>query len=110
MKSSFTRELIRKIAENEGLTIKQVEQIVNAPFRLTKKLMSEGNRKDLIFATIRVFKFGVFKVKEGKKIYIRQGYEKFNRSPARKIRGRSRSNNDKGVQENLESGPFDKEG
>lgn len=107
MRSKRTRALIRKIAEEEGLTIKQVDDIVNSFFRFTVKQMSQGDRKNLEYSSIRLFKFGVFKVKEGRKQYLRRKDEKPFRSTTRRSANQSGSLDDKGVQSNLESGPFD---
>lgn len=109
MRSKRTKGIIRKIAEKENLTIKQVEEIVFSFFWFTSKTMKEGDRKNLEFAEIRIFKFGVFKVREGKKKYLSRN-EKFIRNKARGAEHQSGSLDDKGVQSNLESGPFDEEG
>ena len=107
MRSRRTRDLIRKIAKDENLTIKQVDEIVNSFFRFTAKKMGEGDRKNLEYSTIRLFKFGVFKVKEGRKKFLRSKDEKLNSYRERSIANNTRSSGDKGVQGNLESGPFD---
>ena len=110
MKSKRTRQLIRKIAQDESLTIKQVDEIVYSFFRFTSKRMSEGDRKNLNFDQIRLFKFGVFKVKEGRRKYLKRRNEKLNNYRKRNADNLSGGSGDKGVQENLESGPFDQEG
>ena len=117
MRSSRTRNLIRKIAQDEDLTIKQVEEIVYSFFRFTSKSMGEGDRKNLVFDQIRLFKFGVFRVKPGRlnrEKRIRKRFNEKNEKLARNRKGGSDnisgSIGNKGVQENLESGPFDEEG
>ena len=117
MRSRRTRLLIRRIAEKENLTIKQVEEIVFSFFRFTSKCMSEGDRKNLIFDHIRLFKFGVFKVKPGRvnrEKRIRKRFneknEKLNSHRERSATNIPGSSDNKGVQENLESGPFEQEG
>lgn len=107
MRSRRTKQLIRKIAEQENLTIKQVEDIVFSFFRFTSKRMSEGDITTRTYESIRLFKFGVFKVKEGRRKYLLRKDEKSIRDQERKIGNISGSIDDKGVQENLESGPFD---
>lgn len=107
MRTKPTRDLIRKIAKDENLTIKQVDEIVNSFFRFTAKKMGEGDRKNLEYSTIRLFKFGVFKVKEGRKKFLRSKDEKLNLYRERSVTDNTRSSGDKGVQGNLESGPFD---
>ncbi len=117
MRSRRTRQLIRKIAADESLTIKQVDEIVSSFFWFTSDRMSKGDRDNLNFDHIRLFKFGVFRVKAGrlnreKRIRKRfnEKYEKLNRDSKRSSNNQSGSLDDKGVQENLESGPFDQEG
>ena len=114
MRSRRTRQLIREIAQKEGLTIKQVDEIVFSFFRFTSKAMGEGDRQNLEFDQIRLLKFGVFKVKPGRRnreLRIRKRFneknEKLNSSRKRSATDQSRGTDDKGVQENLESGPFE---
>ena len=107
MRSRRTAVLIRKIAEQEGLTIKQVEEIVFSFFRFTSKRMSEGDKYSRTYESVRLFKFGVFKVKEGRRKYLLRRDEKLNRDQDRTHDHCSGSLDDKGVQGNLESGPFD---
>lgn len=99
MRSKKTRDLIRKIAEDENLTIRQIEDIVNSPFRFTSKLMSKGNRKTMEFPIIRLFKFGTFRPRKG---YLKavdrmnklRGHEKSNRNYKRSIDNQSGSVDD----------------
>ena len=107
MRSKRTRDIVRKIAEEENLTIKQVDEIVYSFFRFTSQKMSEGDRKNLEYSSIRLFKFGVFRVKEGRKRFLKRKDEKSLRNRTRRIANQSGSLDDKGVQSNLESGPFD---
>lgn len=107
MKSKRTRDTIRGIAEKENLSIKQVDEITASFFRFTAQQMSKGDRKNLIFDTIRLFKFGVFRVKEGRKRYLKPENEKPNKYRKRSPDNISGSVNDQGVQSNLESGSFD---
>lgn len=110
MRSKRTNVIIRKIAEQEGLTIKQIEEIVFSFFWFTSKRITEGDKYTRTYHTVRLFKFGVFKVKEGKRKKLIQRDEKFNRNKKRKSDNISGGSDDKGVQENLESGPFDQKG
>lgn len=102
MRSSRSRAIIKKIAEQEGLTIKQVEEIVNSPFRFTSKRMKEGDKATYTFKDTRLFKFGTFKVKPGRKNQLRRRDEKLNNYQRRSANDKSGSTDVKGVQENLE--------
>ena len=66
MKSKRTRDLIRKIAEEENLTIKQIEDIVYSFFRFTSKKIKEGDKYTRTYKPVRLFKFGLFSVKQGR--------------------------------------------
>ena len=107
MKTQRTKAKIRQIAEAENLTIKQVEDVAFSFFRFASKKMADGDRENLIFNEIRLFKFGVFKVKESRKKYIKPRNEKPDRNKQRDTENISRSDGDKGVQENLDKGPFE---
>ena len=106
---------MREIAEEEHLTLKQVEEIVYSFFRFTAKSIGKGNRKNMDFKTIRLFKFGTFRPRPGyvkalDEINKKKGYEKPARNTTRSSANITGSLDDKGVQSNLESGPFDQEG
>jgi len=66
MRSRRTRDLIRKIAEQENLTVKQVEDIVYSFFRFTSTRIKEGDKYTRTYKPIRLFKFGLFSVKQGR--------------------------------------------
>lgn len=110
MKSIRSRAIIRKVAEKEGLTIKQVEEIVYSFFHFTSKRMKEGDKYTRTYEFIRLFKFGVFRVKQGRVNRLKRRDEKLIRNKEWSPDHISGSVDDKGVQENLESGPFDEEG
>jgi len=99
MRSAKTKAIIRKIAEDEGLTIKQIEEIVYSFFRFTSKRMKEGDNFTLTYKAIRLFKFGIFKVKQAKINYKKGLYhnEKSNRDRKRSTENISGSTDDKGV-------------
>jgi len=110
VRSRRTKHLIRKIAENENLTIKQVDEIVFSFFRFTSMKMKQGDKYTRTYHPVRLFKFGTFKVKEGRKNQLIRRDEKLTRNPKRSPNNQSGSLSNKGVQENLESGPFDEKG
>ena len=93
MRTPRTKKLIRDIAVNESLDIKQVDEIVNSFFRFTKTQIEKGDKRTISFPEIRLYKFGVFKLKVGKRL----AYEKFIRDQQRSANDESRSSDDKGV-------------
>ena len=120
MKSKRSKAKIRQIAEQEGLTVKQVEDIVNAPFRFTAKIMASGDKEKVEFSNIRIFKFGLFIVKEGRKRYFRQHKEiikenlkkkneKLNRNKKQPSDNFPGSSYNQGVQEAMEQRPVNEE-
>ena len=78
MRSVKSRAIIRKIAEKENLTIKQVEEIVSSFFRFTHKEMKEGDKYTRSYKPVRLFKFGIFKVKQGRINELKRRDEKLN--------------------------------
>lgn len=76
MRTKRTRTHIEKVAKEYGITYDQAEEIVESFFRFTAEAMKEGNRKTMDFADIRLLKFGVFRVKEGRKKHFKRINEK----------------------------------
>ena len=66
MTSARSRELIRKIAKDENLTVKQVEDIVYSFFRFTSMRIKQGDKYTRTYKPTRLFKFGLFSVKQGR--------------------------------------------
>ena len=121
MKSKRSKNKIREIAQQEGLDIRQVEDIVNAPFRFTSKIMKEGDIEKVEFSNVRIFRFGIFLVKQGrKKRFIEKGLtkkrqqqkknEKLNRNKEQRSDNFPGSSYDQGVQEAVDEGPDSEEG
>lgn len=115
MRSSRTKAIIRKIAQDEGLTIKQVEEITNSFFRFVVKQMSSGDRWTLTFKDIRLFKFGMFKVTPTKRKHTEamnpnliKKREKLNRNQRRGPNHLPGGYTDQGVQGNMEPGSVKK--
>ena len=106
MKSRRTRDLIRKIAEDENLTIKQVEEITNSFFKFTSNQMEEGGKYTGTYNPIRLFKFGIFNAKQGRINRLNRRYERFIRDQNRSFDNLSGSVDDQRVQGNMESGPI----
>lgn len=106
MKSRRTRDFIRKIAEDENLTIKQVEEIVYSFFKFTSNQMEKGGKYTGTYNPIRLFKFGIFSAKQGRINRLNRRYERFIRDQNRSSDNLSGSVDDQGVQENLDKGPI----
>ena len=105
MRSDRTKALIRRIATDEKLDVKQVGDIVNSFFRFTSKTMADGDGENLKFSHIRLFKFGVFKVKEGRRKGIEKSRnEKSTGNKKWSTNNFSGSSNDQRVQEIVDKG------
>jgi nucleoid DNA-binding protein len=78
MRSAKSRAIIRKIAEKENLTVKQVEEIVSSFFWFTSERMKKGDKYTRSYESVRLFKFGIFKVKQGRINMLKRRDEKLN--------------------------------
>ena len=78
MRTKRTKGFIDEIAKDNNLRSEQVLEIVESFFRFTVDIMSEGNRKTMEFDQVRLMKWGVFKVKEGRKKFLQKINEKKN--------------------------------
>jgi len=74
MRTKRTKGYIEETANEHGVGSNQVKEITDSMFEFVAEVMSEGDRKRLDFPEIRLMKWGVFKVKEGK----RKQFEKIN--------------------------------
>ena len=54
-------------AKELNLRSNKVKEVAESMFRFVAIVMSEGNKKLLDFSEIRLMKWGVFKVKEGRR-------------------------------------------
>lgn len=72
MRSKKTRTHLENLAKKHGLRLSQVEEIVEAPFRFFVQVASEGNKEKLNFGSVRIIKWGLFSVKEGRKEYFKR--------------------------------------
>jgi hypothetical protein len=59
-----------------------VLEIAESMFRFTAEVMTDANRKLLIFDEVRLMKWGVFRVKEGR----RKHFERLNNEKSNSIR------------------------
>jgi nucleoid DNA-binding protein len=75
MRTKRTKEYIEATAHEHGVRPNQVKEIADSMFEFVAEIMAEGDRQGLNFAEIRLMKWGVFKVKEGR----RKHFEKINK-------------------------------
>jgi len=67
MRTKRTRGYIVETAKEFELNASQVQEVAESMFRFTADVMGEGNRVLLDFHEIRLMKWGVFKVKPGRR-------------------------------------------
>ena len=67
MRSKRTKEHLEKLAKKYNIKVSQMEQIAEAPFKFFVQIASEGDRETIDFHGVRVIKWGLFSVKEGRK-------------------------------------------
>ena len=67
MRTKKTKQYLEGIAKDEGLRLSETQEITESFFKFVTQVMNEGNRRTMEFSSIRVFKCGIFKVKEGRK-------------------------------------------
>lgn len=76
MRTKRTRGYIQEVARDHNVSDTQVEKVVESFFRFTAEVMKEGNPQTMDFSDIRIMKWGVFRVKEGRKKFFRKLNEK----------------------------------
>jgi nucleoid DNA-binding protein len=72
MRTKVTKKYLEDVAKEQGITLSQMQEIVEAPFKFTSEVFSKGNRETMEFDSVRLMYFGVFKVKEGRKKRFKQ--------------------------------------
>ena len=72
MRSKRTKEHLEKLSKKYGIRISQAQEIVEAPFRFFVQIASEGDKKTLRFDSVRIIKWGLFSVKEGRKEFFKK--------------------------------------
>ena len=63
---------LEEIARKYSIKVSQMEEIAEAPFRFLVQIASEGNRKTMEFDSVRIIKWGLFSVKEGRKKHFKK--------------------------------------
>ena len=84
MRTKKTKQYLEGIAKEEGLRLSETQEITESFFKFVTQVMGEGNRKTMEFSSIRVFKWGIFKVKEGRK----KRFEKINKRRSNESNGK----------------------
>lgn len=72
MRSKRTKTHLEELAKKYGITTSQMEEIAEAPFRFFVEVASEGNRRTMTFHSVRIIKWGLFSVKEGRKEHFKK--------------------------------------
>lgn len=70
MRTKRTKEYMNEVAKNHNIRASQVSDVAESMFRFVATVMSEGDTKLLQFGEIRLFKWGVFRVKEGRRKFF----------------------------------------
>lgn len=61
---------MREVAKENDVHLSQVNEVAESMFRFVATVMAEGDQKLLQFGEVRLFKWGVFKVKEGRRKFF----------------------------------------
>ena len=61
-----------EVAIEHGVRPSQVKEVADSMFDFVAEVMSEGDRERLDFPEIRLMKWGVFKVKPGRKKHFKK--------------------------------------
>ncbi len=72
MKSSNTQTIIKEIARENGLTEREMYDIVNAPFDFLALTMKNADRENLDFPTVRIKYFATFFCSDERKNYYKR--------------------------------------
>ncbi len=72
MRSKRTKTHLENLAKKYGLRLSQVEEIAESPFKFFAQIASEGDKENLIFDSVRIIKWGLFSVKEGRKEFFKK--------------------------------------
>jgi len=59
-------------AQEHGVKLSQVKEVADSMFDFVAEVMSEGDRERLDFPEIRLMKWGVFKVKPGRRKHFKK--------------------------------------
>jgi hypothetical protein len=83
LRTKRTKKYLEDIAKSKGLRLSETQEITESFFRFVAQVMSEGDRKTMNFSDIRLFKWGIFKVKQGR----RKHFEKINNKRSKGTNG-----------------------
>lgn len=76
MRSKTTKKYLDACAAEHGITIKQMTEIAEAPFRFTAEVFRQGNRETMDFSSVRIMYFGRFAVKPGRLKHFKEKNER----------------------------------
>lgn len=73
MNHSQTKDIIKNIAKQEGLTIADIKEVMEAAPGFVTEIMRNSSREDYIFPSVRVLDLGLFycpgwKIEQFKKV------------------------------------------
>lgn len=72
MRSKRTKDHLEELAKKYNLRVSQVEEIVETPFRFFVHLAGKGDKDTLTFHSLRIYKWGLFSVKKGRKEHLKK--------------------------------------
>jgi nucleoid DNA-binding protein len=76
MNSIFSHNLRKKLAYKYGLTNDEVNLIIRSVFELTSITIQSGDKEKLEFKNVHIPNFGMFLVKDGRKLHFQKIYDK----------------------------------
>jgi len=75
MKSIRTKQVVRQVALEEGLTLEQVTSIIVSPFEMQAMIMkNQFNPSEDSYPMIRIPNFGIFSIPETYQKYFKAQY------------------------------------
>ena len=72
MRTKRTKKYMDETATEHGVRPSEVKEVADSMFDFVAEVMSEGDRERLDFPEIRLMKWGVFKVKPGRRKHFKK--------------------------------------
>ena len=72
MRTKRSKRFMEEVAKAHDLRTEEVEEVVESFFRFTAEVMEEGNKETMDFDQVRLIKWGLFKVKDGRKEFLQK--------------------------------------
>ena len=79
MRTKRTKGYIEETANEHGVRPSEVKDVADSMFEFVADVMADGDRVNLNFPEIRLMKWGIFKVREGRRKHfekLRDGQKK----------------------------------